>query len=892
MTARSLPNLPLRNMLRVLRQNRKMAIVTSILMVISGPLIVTPLIVEVIRDSAASEARRYLPSLEMYAGIGAFCLAVAVFMGMFCAICSFTETHKKSQVDMLYALPLTGNQRFFTDFLGGACMYILPYIITVILGWIIIAIGSPFVTPDPSETFFESDLGVLIRYYALGTAGLFVLMLLYYSLSTLITVCCGTLFECIYTNILLNGLIPGTIAAILGLISSHVDLSFEYLWHIIGFMSPVGGLCYLIYLMDGDFGFNDYCSWTYLRGAETHNHDMLPNYFRWIFVILLLAAICLIAAWQLYKRRKAEHVGKPFVYIAAYYVMLTLLTVLILCLLDFNVVGPVLLFAAIVYFVCEVIRKRGFKRFWLSILTFIGTVVVTVGVFFLVIKTDCFGREKFVPAAATITSVEVSYSASCSEDFEFTDREVIAKITDFHKSIVERKKTSPSPATAINKELSKKFLYQVDYTGYEYAEDTYELDPISTGGYYDDYDNFTLFGEKEDQEDPSDYGRYAETFSCDLTYYTLAGTVIHRDMYLNADELAELRSILHDSDLYASTCASALNTLITQDVGINDTNGYRVPDVFRITIHKSLGKQTRAVSGGSASIAQLAAAYERDIRSMTSEQRRTAPIYCTFGEEYDNSSAFKVYEGYNETIALLEVWGFTKLTVPERYDFLDKDNPTSAQATNQSVLSIRIYAPDQWSTDSLKYPNSSVSYSRNTFVNADIDGKNPAYKDHLMLFDGLRTEDYYPEIIALLDVAQEEYISEEPCYCIIVNGERYIIPPKHNDLVKAVIEKGDLYGSQAVETYINEHAAEIWPQYYTTDDQYTDDQYTDEYNEETNEEETDMNANVSAGDAGETPAETVSGAVEPETAADGEMPDTTAGDVTINSSGAIAAPAA
>ncbi|MBP0973698.1 MAG: ABC transporter permease [Oscillospiraceae bacterium] len=890
MTAKSLPNLPLRNMLRVLRQNRKMAIVTSILMVISGPLIVTPLIVEVIRDSAVSESRVYLPSLEMYAGIGAFCLAVAVFMGMFCAICSFTETHKKSQVDMLYALPLTGNQRFFTDFLGGACMYILPYIITVILGWIIIGVGSLFVTPDASKAFFETDLGEMIRYYAMGTTGLFVLMLLYYSLSTLITICCGTLFECIYANILLNGLIPGTIAAVLGMISSHVDLSFEYLWHIIGFMSPIGGLCYLIYLMDNDFGFSDYCSWTYLRGAETHNHDMLPNYFRWLFIILVLAAVCLIAAWQLYRRRKAEHVGKPFVYIAAYYVMLTLLTVLILCLLDFNVIGPVLLFAAIVYFVCEVIRKRGFKRFWLSILTFIGTVVVTVGVFFVVIKTDCFGRENYVPIAATISSVEVNYSASCSEDFEFTDREVISKITDFHKSIVERKKTSPSPATAINKELTNKFKYEIRYNGYDYAENPYELDPVSTDRYYDDYEDYSMFGKKGSKENPNEYGHYAETFSCDLTYYTLAGTVIHRDMYLSADELAELRSILHDSDLYASTCGTALAKLIAEDVGIHESNDIRVPDVFRLTIHKTFGKQTRAVSGGSASIAQLAAAYERDIRSMTSEQRRTAAIYCSFGEEYDNNSAFKVYEGYNETIALLESWGFRELTVPERYDFLDGDNPTSAQATNQSVLSIRIYAPDQWSTDSLKYPNSSVSYSSNTFVNADIDGKNPAYQDHLILFDGLKTEDYYPEIIALLDAAQDEYISEEPCYCIIVNGERYIIPPKHNDLVQAVIDKGDLYGSEAVETYINEHAAEIWPQYYTNDDQYTD-----EYNEEYNEEETDMNANVSAGDAEELPSEetteTVSEAIEPETVADGENPNTTAGGV-INSSGSIAAPAA
>ena len=51
MTARSLHSLPARNMLRVVRQNRKMAIVTSILMIISVPLIMVPTMWGLIMDS-------------------------------------------------------------------------------------------------------------------------------------------------------------------------------------------------------------------------------------------------------------------------------------------------------------------------------------------------------------------------------------------------------------------------------------------------------------------------------------------------------------------------------------------------------------------------------------------------------------------------------------------------------------------------------------------------------------------------------------------------------------------------------------------------------------------------------------------------------------------------
>ena len=817
MTARFLHSLPARNMLRVIRQNRKMAIVTSILMILSGPLIMVPIIWEIVRESQPNQSYSYMDSFELYMGIGFICLGVAVCMGMFCAICAFTETHKKAQVDMLYSLPLTGSQRFFSDYIGGVCMYILPYIIAAVLGWIAIGIGCPFIHTDDGNTLLRET----VSNYAMISSGLFVLMLLYYTLCVLITVCCGTLFESIYANILLNCLIPGTLAGVLGLISEHVDLSFEYLWQIIGFMSPIGGLCYMIYLLDnGSTSVGSYVAWDAIRGTETHSHDMMPNYFRWIVILLLLSAVLLVVAWQLYKRRKAEHVGRPFVYIGAYHVMITLLIVLILCLLDFDVIGPVLLFAAIVYFVCEIIRKRGFKRFWLSIITFVVTVAVTVGVFAVVIKTNCFGREYYVPSAAVVRSVEVESvnRRSYDVDLEFTDREVISQIVDFHKSIVQRKKTDANPCVPINRQLDATFPYRLEYNGnYYYDNDVYTVTSMRDERDYDDDRN---------HPEPA-YGSYAENFRYDLTYYTLTGSVVHRELSLSADELCELRMILLNSKLFQETSAAAVKKMLLQELCTYDanTNEYDFPLTVRITTYNSNGSQTRAMHGSMENLDALSTAYAHDIQNMSAEERLTAPLYCTLG---NNSGSFcKIYEGFDETIALLESWEFKKFTVPERYDFVDKENPKNAQAGNQTLLSERIYAPDQWSTDSLKYPNSSVSYNENTYVKGDRDS-DCAYKDHIMLCETVAMKDFYPEMYALLEAAQEEYISEEPCYCILVNGVRYIIPPKHNDLAEAVIAKGDLYSQDHLEEYFNAHASEFG--YVTSggDDQAM--QYDDELN--------------------------------------------------------------
>ena len=800
MTVRFLHNFPARNMLRVVWQNRKMALVMSILMILSGPLIIGARMNELLYRNSIN----YNDASELYLLIGAVCLVAAVLMGMFCAICSFTETHKKARVDMLYSLPLTGTQRFFTDYLGGAFMYILPYLITVILGWIIIGIGCPFINPIRDETLW-SVVGETVRFYAMGSVGLFVLMLFYYTLSVLITVCCGTLFESICTNILLNGLIPGTAAAFLFLIDNHTDMSFDYLWHILGFFSPVGGLIYCAYLIvENNTVVPAYLRdsyWDTLRGQEIQSHNLMPNYFRWILVTVLLTIILLMAAWQLYIRRKAEHVGKPFVYVGVYYLTITLLIMLLLCLLELEIIGPVLLITSIVYFVCEVIRKRGFKRFWLSVVSYVVTVVMTVGFFWFTGITGCFGRISYVPAAANIKSVKVEFLQKPRMHLEFNDPAVISKLVEFHKTIISRSKTDSDGCRVLNQKLHDEFPYEVHYNANTYdTENPYYAFPVHVGSASDS--SQTAYH--------SDYNYFTAPLQFRLTYYTKTGTVIYREPRCNADEMCELENILRNSDLFRQTVVSNLNHLMELELNNEFNTQYNTlvkskssktkSTTLQFTINNGTAVQTRTISAKDDNIEKLCNAYAHDLERMSEEERMTAPLYCSF-ETTD--SLYKVYESYTETISLLETWGFHRFSVPERYSFIDAKNPNNAVAENNNLLAIRIYAPEQWSTDSLKYPNSSLSQYNNTYVKGDTQSLHYAYEDQIPLFEynPLSLKAYYPELYALLDAAQKEYISEAPCYCIFVNGVRYIVPPAHNDLVTAVVSKHNFYGANHLNEY-------------------------------------------------------------------------------------------
>ena len=821
MTATSLRNsYPWRNALRVVRQNKKMTIVSCILYLLGLPMSVAAVMLEAIVDSHAS-AKDYIPlggaSFALYSGLGSMFLTAAVFLGMFAAINSFTETHKKSKVDMLYALPLTGKQRFFSDYLGGCLVYIVPYLISAVLGGGILLVLSGFIdfgttvmSDTPSWGAFIAEFGKL---YVLGTLGLFFLMLLYYTLSTLVTVCCGTLFESIYTNILLNFLIPGTVALVLAVIANEVSLEFEYIWDIIGYMSPIGGLIYLVFLLTTNIG-GGYTSTYKFAATQTQTHAMLPSYIRWSIIILVLTALLLVLAWQLYVRRKAEDVGKPFIYTFIYYVMLTLGTIAILCLMEVEVIGPAILFSAIVYFVMEVIRRRGFKRFWVSVITYIATVAVSVGCFFAITLTGCFGRVNYVPAAIGISSVKLEFDTmdqhtSLSYDLEYTDREVISAVTDLHREILRTEKDfKQNPQTdALLEKRYAELVYNGNMNLYDGEMPSYDFNlPVygSLDGNYTQYSDYNdEYGYRQKWLDPTVplpddvVAHYGNTYSLEITYYTLAGTTIHRSYSVYPDQMQAALNIVRGTALFADASANGLQARFENSYGQWDSNANvnRVPSMIELSLAarsqiNHVEQEHKAyIEDAPQKLAALTEAYRADLAAMTEEDFRKSDIYGYLAN-------VPVYEKCTGTIALLKEYGIKGFDARERFGLSSPVRTTTAVG---EFTGLRIYTPETSRTASGNYPHSTVD---TMYVTAG----DPAYEDYLSGADGSADiEEIYPELYALLDAVQSNYVTDENCYMIDVGGVTYILPEKDSALAEAVIAKGSGYGvNAAMEAYFGD----------------------------------------------------------------------------------------
>lgn len=839
MTATSLRKTPpFRNMLRTVRQNLKMTVVTCVLQLLGIPLIVGDILWQVCLYSHLGVDSSYYMSPGLYAVIGMFCLSAAVFLGMIAGINSFTETHSKSRVDMLYALPLTGKQRFFSDYLGGLCIYVLPYLVSVVLGWGIIFLFGGLTNWSAANMLkeditWDNFMTPMIRYYAYLTIGLLVLMLLYYTLSVLVTCCCGTLFESIYTNILLNLLVPGCLAAVIGVLTVDMNFYFAYTWDIIGYTSPIGGLIYLILLvtMDADTLYSDYFSDDILHASQAISHATLPNFLRWGLVILVLTVVLLLAAWQLYTRRKAEQVGKPFVWLGAYYVMLTLITVSILCLLKGGVIGPVLLFAAIVYFVMEVIRKRGFKRFWLTVVSFAATVAITVGLYALTAATGGFGRETYVPAVASVSSVEVGFSATRRSDMtlEFTDKDIIRQVADFHKALLSARKGKQDPGNAMNEAMKADNWRVLTYSYVDYVTSLYDYmteDPNTQYRYYDEYGN-----ETETPEIHESTYDYADEVKVAFTYYTITGSRIHREYDITADEWQALREIMTGTDLCKQAYTDAMRALIQRNSysGSNTTGKWSIDLAFTVfessNYNDSTQEQTIMTTDVDSIAARFAEAYQHDIADMTAEDFRTAQKKGYLQNNRSYGIMIPIYECCTETWELLESYGFRAFTAEERSGLTYDPYSNYDYYTDQdSYLRIRIYAPGTYRAASDQYPCSSLT---DLYVKDDTDSI-PAYEDSYVAVSGSMKANY-PELEALLQAVQQSYVSEEDCYAVFVNGRSYLLPADQSELAEAVIAKGDRFWEEnwGKETdwsdYLDQYGAPDYPD--PGNEDYLDDDY-------------------------------------------------------------------
>lgn len=640
----------LTNFMLSLKQNKKILIVISILQLLGLPMLSVTLTAAAIYD-AGDTGNISMISLGFFTMISLFCIGVSIICGIIIAINNFSYLYKKSQVDMIYSLPIKRKYKFLSDYLSGLAVYLVPYIVACILS-IAILLASGVCVENMSGLLEDGSFIALVIQGEF--AGLLIMTLLY-TLTIFVLNCCGTLFESIINILVINILIPGLIAVISTMFFADLyGVSiFDTILPVLGYTSPIGAGIYLISL---------------LFTSEFLNSDVLGCltlgvYGKWIVFFLLFTAAIFVLSMFLYMKRKAEDVSKPYVYKFLYYLVITsvLMAISLIARYDITTIIPVIIFSLIVYLIFEVITNRGFKKIYKSFIRYAVTMVSILIVCIIAVGTKGFGVESKIPSVSSVKSVSVSYQGFDQSvvlehhtdyldqkyDRIYNQKEVIEKVIEVHEDILD--------------------LY---YSG-EFEESFFSNDY-----YYDDYYDSDVY---YDGTPKADYPRYSVNF----TYKLKTGSKITRYYTLTFEEIKKL-FILDSTPQMGEFFEKCMMNDIRQDHYVNAKR--KIEYVIYISNIFNTDADENKINRSQAN--EICEAYGKDYSNMTEKQMLTDNIYCYINNDYP------VRESFKNTIACLEKYN---LTVPK--------------ITNSDYLVAIMYPPEAlqcWGSDDVSASFGSV----------------------------------------------------------------------------------------------------------------------------------------------------------------------------------------
>ncbi len=412
------------------RQNKRAFIIHIIMELLGLPLLA---VLGLIMTYVESAKLPYETEDAIYSGCTAFCviavlcIVISVFLGVTIALNHFNYLYKKSITDMNYALPLSGTQRFFADYLSGFTMYIAPAIGAVLLAIAIMGIGTPIVGEKNIGDFWIVFPEILKCVIAVIVA-----MIQFYTLSVLAITFCGNTFESIFSILAFNVLIPATVGCMWVALCMSYSYGIEptsiFFNNIFTSTSPVGAATFILTYID--------------EGVDVIDSSSFAEhlYIKWIILTIITTVLYLALAYLLYRNRKAEDVSKPYVYKTAFYAMMTMAVFCILSLFitfdGFIAAGIVL--CAIGWFIMEVITRRGFRKFWQAGLGFAAAVISVVIICNLFTLTKGFGMTKKVPSAASVESITIECYDLPVYSLVVRDKDVIKETVKLHEELVDR----------------------------------------------------------------------------------------------------------------------------------------------------------------------------------------------------------------------------------------------------------------------------------------------------------------------------------------------------------------------------------------------------------------------------------------------------------------------
>ncbi|MCC8042354.1 MAG: hypothetical protein LIO69_02340 [Oscillospiraceae bacterium] len=710
-------------------------IVIFILHMLAAPFALTMMIVNLNTKGSAD--------IEAFVVIGVLTTTIAACIGVICALSVFSYYYKKTDVDFRLGLPMTTSQRFVSDYLSGLFLYIAPFVVTSIISMLIILVGH--ITCDGKTFYYHHDYSqgtlctafeTMAPYAAYIIFGGILIMIMLYTVTVMVSVCCGSLFECAGYTILANILIPGTAcAAVVSAMYGLWGIDYSgYLASSTFYYSPIGAAVGLVFAIE-----------TKLSPGDV---DIDVPFGKWFVITAIFTAIYFVLAFFLNKKRKAEDTGKPFAFKAFYYIMIVAANVCVVFLFamaitdDSDMIIPMVIVTAIMNMLLAVIKNRGFKRFFREMAVYAATLLCCCGIYSVIRATDGLGVVYRVPDAENVSSVTIDYcgyengfdygSLSYIIDSSFTleSEEAIEKIISVHESAVHDEDCYYSGGSL---EISYKLKTggTVKRSYYKLGTDTmYLLTEID-------------LMEEMRQERAEYVGQRVDTAWKWETWWS--GSV-----YSVSNVWVKPAAAYGDSssDYY--------------DVKVRAGN---LPDDF---------------------VEQLKLALRNDIMNMTEEEyfTPTGTNYCIEIEKTDDegsgdSSVYDVWiinDSYRETTEYLKSCGIKFESVQISASDVARIMSTSgwntimSDAVTEEVFGISVPSA---TIDIRVMGNGIYEYKGTVLCNYSriID-----YDNRLLQID----------LATLLNVAQFSCITDESCYAMQVNGDTLIIPPEYSDVAERV----------------------------------------------------------------------------------------------------------
>lgn len=563
----------------------------------------------------------YLDSIKVYDQrtdcipfiiIAVIAFILSVFMGLVIPMMNFRYLYSKSLVDMNYSLPLNNRQRFFADFSSGLITYIAPFLIGAVIALIELLIGSCFIE-------MEEVMKYLPRLIQLGTIFIVGLIMLY-SISVFAMTFAGSIFEALFSIVTVNIMIPVFIlltwmnivsAAHYGLTSSSVANSYIFFT-----TSPIGIFVFIIqYLEMGIYTPSDV--YDRFRGFETKIYTFTDTmYFSFMLRAIFVIALIIAITFLLYKHRKAEDVSKPYVYKAFYYIIMSaviysIVTIMKMTEIESGLIAA-LVISGIIWFVMEVIRRRGFKRFWTALISFAAASAAVIGVIKVIDTTKGLGRAEYIPSASSVTDLEIDiwgYTDVFNENIVLHDPKTINKAIELNKELVDR---------------------HFDYDKYDYELSDFKLNNRN------DYSLKKAYNLDEQQ--------------IKLTYYTKSGSATVRQYTIPSEMLTDLCCEIYTSKEYAEkeTKEMYYNSLRDSYDEFYARSVYSADDAVSsvFTIVDKLGSSKYfwlTPEEGK----ELTDALCKDYSEMSSDDFKSAEYYCRIDDMIINSSC-------HNTVSFLE----------------------------------------------------------------------------------------------------------------------------------------------------------------------------------------------------------------------------------------------